>query len=127
MKRNDWVIFSLSFLGIAFCVLLSFLFINEESAFILAIFDSLFVTLTFPLDGKLVYKACLLLMGNILGSFWNYLFFLFSSVGTHYFGDFFNDVCAILSPFANLVWIVSFWSLSLTLLASSKKKGRVEI
>jgi len=127
MKRSDCVVFGFSFMGIVFCMLLSFLFINRESTFTLVIFDLLFVSLTFPLDGKLIYKACLLLMGNILGSFWNYLFSSFSSVGTYYLGDFFNALCTFISPFANLVWIVSFWSMSLTLLANSKKEGETKI
>jgi hypothetical protein len=127
MKRSDYIILGFSFVGIAFCMFTSFLFVNKESALMLAVFDMLFVSLTFPLDGKLVYKASLLLIGNILGSFWNYLFLLFSSFGTYYFGNLFTALCTILSPFANLVWIVTFWSMSLALLAGSKKEGRIEI
>jgi hypothetical protein len=42
----------------------------------------------------------------------------------NYFGEFFNTVYIILNPFVNLIWIVSFWSISLTVLANSKKENR---
>ncbi len=127
MKRSDYLILSFSITGIIFCILLSYIFINKESTFILAVFNLLFITLTFPLDGKLIYKTCLLLLGNIVGAFLNYFFLLFTFLGIYCLGEFFNIICAILNPFANLVWIVSFWSISLAFLANSKKEGKDKI
>lgn len=115
-----------SFQGIVSCLLLSFLFINLESTFMLLIFNLLFVSLTFPLKGTFTRKMFLLFMGNVVGLFWNYLFCMFAFSGVNLFGEFFNALCLILSPFVNLVWIVSFWSLSLTALVDSEsgKRGR---
>jgi hypothetical protein len=64
----------------------------------------------------------MLLIGNIIGLFWNYLFSLFAYAVAYYLGEFFNTLYIILSPFVNLIWIVSFWSISLTALANSKDK-----
>lgn len=123
MKRIDSIILGFSLSGIILCILLSFLFINTESAFMLVLFNLIFISTTGPLDGKFIYKVSLPFFGNILGLFWNYLFFSLSSIGTYHFGSFFDALCAIFGPLTNLIWIVSFWSISLTLLASPKNKG----
>jgi|YelNatPaOPRAMG01_1025707.scaffolds.fasta_scaffold05113_2 hypothetical protein len=38
-------------------------------------------------------------------------------------GDFSKALFAVLNPLFNLLWIVSFWSVSLTFLARSKHGG----
>jgi len=70
----------------------------------------------------------MLLIGDIIGLFWNHLFSLFAYAVVYQFGEIFNPLYVILSPLMNLVWIVSFWSLSLTVLTSSRKeKQRLKI
>jgi hypothetical protein len=111
---------------ISYLLLFSSVF-NSESVYMLVIFNFLFVSLTFPLDGTLTRKISMLLIGNVVGLFWNYLFSLFAYTVAYYVGGFFSTLYIILSPFVNLVWIVSFWSISLTALANSKdEKLRVE-
>ena len=126
MKENEWkvnhLIFGFSVGAIASYMLLSSSFVSSESVYMLIIFNFLFVSLTFPLDGTLTRKLSMLLIGNIIGLFWNYLFSLFAYTVAYYLGDFFNTVYIILSPFVNFIWIVSFWSISLTALANSKDK-----
>ncbi len=126
MKENEWkvnhLIFGFSVGAIASYMLLSSSFISRESVYMLIIFNFLFVSLTFPLDGTLTRKLSMLLIGNIIGLFWNYLFSLFAYTVAYYLGDFFNTVYIILSPFVNFIWIVSFWSISLTALTNSKDK-----
>ncbi|NWF87010.1 hypothetical protein HXY32_04295 [Candidatus Bathyarchaeota archaeon] len=111
-----------SMLCIALCLLLSFVFINPESVLMLIVFNFLFASLMFPLKGSLARKTCLLLIGNVIDLFWNYLFFLFAFLGVNLFGEGFNGLYLILNPFANLVWIISFWSISLTALAESESR-----
>ncbi|NWG10381.1 hypothetical protein HXY33_01310 [Candidatus Bathyarchaeota archaeon] len=111
-----------SLLSIAFCIFLSLAFINVESTSMLIVFNLLFASLMFPLKGSFARKTCLLLIGNVTGLFWNYLFSSFASVGVKVFGEFFNAIYLILNPFANLIWIVSFWSLSLTALIDFENK-----
>ena len=126
MKENEWkvnhLIFGFSVGAIASYMLLSSSFVSSESVYMLIIFNFLFVSLTFPLDGTLTRKISMLLIGNIIGLFWNYLFSLFAYTVAYYLGDFFNTVYIILSPFVNFIWIVSFWSISLTALTNSKDK-----
>jgi hypothetical protein len=82
----------------------------------------------FSLKGSLARKTCLLLVGNVIGLLWNYLLYLFAFLGVSCFGDFFNVLYLIFNPFANLVWIVSFWSLSLTVLINPKTRiGELKI
>jgi hypothetical protein len=131
MEENGWKISHLLFgfliIAIISYVLLFSSVINSESVYMLVIFNFLFVSLTFPLDGTLTRKISMLLIGNVVGLFWNYLFSLFAYTVAYYVGGFFSTLYIILSPFVNLVWIVSFWSISLTALANSKdKKLRVK-
>jgi hypothetical protein len=121
-----YLLSALFFQGIAFCLLLSFSLINLESTFLLLVFNLLFISLTFPLEGKLWRKTCLLFVGNVIGLFWNYLLYLLASIGVGFFGEFFNALYLLLDPFVNLMWIVSFWSISLTALANSEN-GRLVI
>jgi len=127
MKENEWkvnhLIFGFSVGAIASYMLLSSSFVSSESVYMLIIFNFLFVSLTFPLDGTLTRKLSMLLTGNIIGLFWNYLFSLFAYTVAYYLGDFFNTVYIILSPFVNFIWIVSFWSISLTALTNSLRNA----
>ena len=126
MKENEWridhLLFGFSVGAIASYMLLSSSFVSSESVYMLIIFNCLFVSLTFPLNGTLTRKISMLLIGNIIGLFWNYLFSLFAYTVAYYLGESFNTLYIILSPFINLIWIVSFWSISLTALANSKDK-----
>jgi len=47
---------------------------------------------------------------------------LFAYTLAYYLGESFNTLYIILSPFINLIWIVSFWSITLTALTNSKKQ-----
>jgi hypothetical protein len=60
---------------IALCLITSFRFINIESAVTLLIFNLLFLSLTFQLDGSLNRKLGMLSLGNIIGLFWNFLLY----------------------------------------------------
>jgi hypothetical protein len=124
MKENGWRIDHL-LLGFSIVVVISYMLlsssiISNESVYMLIIFNCLFVSLTFPLDGALSRKIFMLLIGNIVGFLWNYLFSLFAYTVSYYLGEFVNTLYIISSPFVNLIWIVSFWSMSLTALTTSK-------
>ena len=114
-------------LTITYIIILSFCCVSSEAAILLMIFDFLFVSLVFQLDGTFVKKIMLLLVGNVIGLLWNSVFYSFAYVAVYYFGEFFNVLHIILNPLLNLVWVVSFWSISLSVLASSKNKGASEL
>ncbi len=98
---------------IGLCLFASFHFINSESTLTLLMFNFLFATLTFQLNGSISRKLGLLAGGNVVGLFWNLVFFYFSSAGTLIFGKTFDAVYTIIYPILNLMWVVPFWSLSL--------------
>jgi len=106
------------------CIFLFFPFLWNESTLILIIFDILFVFLIFPLNGPLKTKMSMILIGNVIFWLWNNLFSLFVCVVEFYVGVSFNVLHMLLSPSVNLLWMVSFWSLSLTTLANSKRERR---
>ena len=108
---------------ITLCLIASFTFISVESTAMLLIFNFLFVSLTFGLNGKLNRKLCLLTLGNVIGLFWNFTLYSLATSGNAYFGGTFNIFFRILHPFLNFVWIVSFWSLSLSALPNPKNNG----
>ncbi|MEM3627747.1 MAG: hypothetical protein QXJ11_05630 [Candidatus Bathyarchaeia archaeon] len=120
IKFEKTIIAALSVMGITLCLLLSAIFINAESTVMLAVFNILFTTLTFYLEGSATRKACLLLLGNACGFYWNHLFFLFSHFGAYYIGEPFKILYALINPFLNVMWTVFFWSISLTAL---RRKG----
>ncbi len=101
---------------IAFCVVISFRLINWASTITLLIFSFLFTSLTFPLSGSILKKIGLLTIGNIVGLFWNFIFYYVFWAGTSFFGNVFNIFYILVYPFMSLIWIVSFWSLSISFL-----------
>jgi hypothetical protein len=126
VKENNWKVRHL-LLGFPIGALISYMLLffpynGNKSAPMLIIFNFLFISLIFPLNGPLKAKIFLLLMGNAIGFLWNNLFWLFAHHVVDFLGEPFNTLHMILSPMINLIWIVSFWSISLTVLAHSKTK-----
>jgi hypothetical protein len=108
-------------------VLLSLPYVNNETSWTLPAFNFLFVSFTFPLNGALAKKVFLLITGNFICLLWNYLISLFAHTLAFNFSDIFNTLYIIFTPLLNLFLIVSFWSVSLTVLAGTKGKVGVEI
>lgn len=102
--------------------------LNETALFSIIIFNFLFVFLLFPLPGPLFQKVYLLVAGNIVGLLWHFLKSSFGAASVFYLGtDTFEIINVIIGPIIDLVWIVSVWSLSLSILSSAKKKEEGEI
>ncbi len=106
---------------IVLCLLASFRYINLASTTTLLIFNLLYSSLTFQLNGSAVRKLSLLAAGNVAGLFWNFVFFNFSSTGTAIFGrTYFDAIYTIIFPILNLLWVIPFWSLSIGYLPKTK-------
>ena len=119
MKIHQTLTAILLTIAIALCLTASYKLINLASTITLLIFNLLFITLIFQLKGALTKKGFILVAGNILGFLCNLLFFNLSYAGLTYFQPFdkeFNALYTLLFPFLNLLWIVPFWSFSLSLL-----------
>jgi hypothetical protein len=102
--------------AIILCIVASFRFVNLQSTVTLIIFNLFFISLFFQLHGSPTLKVGMLTAGNILGLFWNLFFYYFSLAGYEYFGVSFNAFFTLIYPILNLMWIVPFWSLSLSFL-----------
>ena len=125
MKTLSGLAMGLFVEAIILCLIASFRFVNLQSTATLLIFNALFVSLTFQLNGNLNRKLGLLALGNIIGLFWNFIFNSFVIAGVTSFGGIFNNLYTISYPFLNSLWIVSFWSLSLTILHSPKSVSEI--
>jgi hypothetical protein len=86
-----------------------------ESTVTLLIFNFIFISLFFQFNAALNLKLALLAVGNFTGLCWNFIFNSFVIAGTALYGGTFNRFCLIFFPFLGSLWIISFWSLSLTL------------
>jgi hypothetical protein len=106
---------------VAFCLTVVFPFLGVESLVMLAIFNLLFASIIFQLGGAPELKLSVLALGNFAGLFWNYVFTsLFKDLSgssfakTAFGATFCHAGFIVLFPFWNVLWFVSFWSLSLT-------------
>lgn len=121
MKKLDFIVSIFLVQLIFLCLFTSFWLINPFSAAIqsfasLLIFNILFSSLFFLIEGKGNWKLSLLTLGNLIGLCWNLVFTSLSLAGTVSFGSTFNHLSLIFFPFLSSLWIVSFWSLSITIL-----------
>jgi hypothetical protein len=105
---------------IALCLITTFRFTNLESTATLLVFNFLFLSLTFQLNVALNIKMGVLAFGNIIGLFWNIVLHYFATSGEAFFGEPFTVFYAVSYPFLNFIWIVAFWSLSLTVFPKLK-------
>jgi hypothetical protein len=80
------------------------------------VFNVFFASLFFQLNGSRIIKTVILATGNLLGLFWSWLFQNLASVGYGFFGDSSNVVFSIVYPILTLLWMVPFWSISLSFL-----------
>ena len=127
MKALNYLFSFLSIVAIITCLVVSFRIINLQSIVSLVIFNVLFVSLPFQLNGSLNRKLCLLALGNMTGLCWNYIFNLFAIVASDVFGKIFLDIYTVFFPFLSSIWIVSFWALSLTFLHRRKTDQGVHL
>jgi len=100
---------------------------NEPAVVSIAIFNFLFIFLLFPLEGTLLRKVFLLVLGNLVGLAWYLIQSSFVAASAPYLeAGAFKVVYVIVCPIINLVWIVSVWSLGLSVLASARRKKELE-
>ena len=115
--ENNRIVLLLFLETIALCLIVSLRSINIESTATLLIFNLLFISLTFQLNGTFNRKLGVLALGNIFGLFWSFVFYYFVNAGALVFGGIFK----VFYPFLNFMWVVSFWSLSLAAFPNPEK------
>lgn len=132
MKTLNRLVSAILVEAIILCLLASYFLLDDsgsiarnQSTATLVIFNTLFISLMFYLAGSFNRKLGLLALGNVLGLCWNLTFNYLDVAGTISFGETFNKFCGFFFPFLSSIWIISFWSLSLTILQHEKTvKGR---
>jgi hypothetical protein len=98
--------------------------LDEHALISVSIFNFLFVFLLFPLEGPLFRKLYLLVAGNIVGLVWHFIKSSFGAASVFYLGtDALKIITVVIGPIIDLVWVVSVWSISLSMLASAKKRN----
>ena len=85
-------------------------------------FNLLFVFLLFPLEGPLLRKVVLLIVGNSVGVLWYIIQVSFEDALFFLNTDLVKIIVLVAKPLIDFVWIVSVWSLSLSVLASYQRK-----
>ena len=116
-KTINRLVLGLSIEAITLCLILSFTLINIAATITLLIFNLFFLPLTIHLNGKPHTKLGILAVGNITGLLWNFILHHFAIAGNAFFGNPFNLAYTVSYPFLNFMWVVAFWSLSLTVLS----------
>jgi len=82
-------------------------------------FNFLFILTIFPLKGKFLNKLLTLILGNILSLVWNGLYptLLSSTLSENIL---LNKFLSFINPIFNALWIISIWSLGLSMTSSPK-------
>ena len=120
MKTRLALVASISTAGVAYLLTGYLHILSLETAAILFVFNFLFLSFLFELNGTLRKKLGLLVLGNLMGLAWNCLLAIIADFGGSYSGDIFIICFRILFPLLNSIWVVSFWSLSLSVLPRLK-------
>jgi hypothetical protein len=105
------------------CLLLTFN-PNHLSPFVLlVIFNILFLSIFFQLEGSLTKKNVILTAGNVLGASFNLLFSTFTAIAGKQLGASSELLFSLAYPILTLLWIVPFWALSLSSLPKPQKEA----
>ncbi|MCW4024671.1 MAG: hypothetical protein NWF01_06505 [Candidatus Bathyarchaeota archaeon] len=129
MKLKSAMVLLTTLSVIAYCLFMAYflecsLHDSYTTLAMLTIFNLLFVPIFFQFKGSLNLKLGILAVGNFFGLFWNYFFnsfFLYIGGETAVY----HVSYVLFFPFLNIIWFVTFWSLSLTVLSSRLNKNRV--
>jgi hypothetical protein len=126
MKIADTLLVVLCAFSIILCLIISFSLLKwPESTAILFLINLFFIPLLSQLGGNLSAKACILMAGNFTAVILNVLLFNFAKSLHDFFGLPTSALLMIIYPILTLMWIVPFWSLTLSLL-SKTSKGKVQ-
>lgn len=107
---------------VIFSLILSLYFLGLESTLFLLIFNFLFISFTFWMNGMIRRRLGLLILGNTVALLWGLILSLTADFGYSMLGEEFAIFFRIIFPFLNSIWIISLWSWCLS--AFPKHEGR---
>ncbi len=120
LKKLRQVLFTILFIAsVSLSLLISCTLISLESTFIILFFNLFFIPLIFQLKSTTIKKELVLIIGNFIGFTCNMLFYNLYNAGQPYYGVL-EIFYVLFFPFLNLLWIVPFWSFSLSLLTEAR-------
>jgi hypothetical protein len=111
-----YLLLSLLVLIILLCNFLSYRSQDTRYFLTIILFNILLITLFFQLYSKLIKKIITLACGNVICLIWSIFFQNISNTGYHLFGNSFSVFYNIIYPILTMIWVVPFWSLSLSFL-----------
>jgi hypothetical protein len=109
------------------CIAVSYRWLlGYESVALTLLLNFFFITIFSQLNGVLSTKILMLITGNILGVALNLLFYAFADNIHMVTGLQTSAVLTVIFPILNLIWIIPFWSLSLSLLSNRTLTEKVQ-
>ncbi|RLI21109.1 hypothetical protein DRO54_04590 [Candidatus Bathyarchaeota archaeon] len=94
-------------------------FINGNFIAYTSAFNFLYILTLFPLKGNFTRKFGVLILGDLLSFIWNSIYPLFLFPFLHE-NNMLSRLFWFINPIVNAVWIISMWSLGLSLIAPFK-------
>jgi hypothetical protein len=120
MKIVDILLVVFCAFSIILCLILSFGLLKwPESTVTIILMNMFFVPLLSQIGGKVSAKACMLIVGNLTALTLNVLLLNFAKSIYDIFGLPTSALLTIVYPILNLMWIVPFWSLTLSFLSKT--------
>ena len=99
-------------------------YFDLSALFAVVFFNLLFVFFVFPLEGPLSRKAVLLIVGNGVGALWYLIEFSFEDTLFLLNMESLRMLFLVAKPLIDFAWIVTIWSISLSML--SPRKGKMK-
>jgi hypothetical protein len=127
VKFLDALLLALCALTIIICATITNKWLMDgPSVIILLLFNAFFILILSQLYGNIPIKVSILIVGNLLGTALNILFYAFAQDIHALFGLSTSIVLTVTYPILNFVWIVPFWSLSLSLFSKPPVNEKVQ-
>ena len=126
MKIVDALLVVICAFSIIVCLTISFGLLKwPESTATIVLINLFFIPLLTQLGGNLPVRASMLMIGNFTALTLNVLLFNFAKSIDAFFGFPTSALLTIVYPILTLMWIVPFWSFTLSLL-SKTSAGKVQ-
>ena len=111
-------------LGLIICFAVSpFLIGQYELLYSFSVSEFLLIFSIFLLNGSLKRKIIASIAGSILGLLWNVLLYHFTFSVANFFGYSINLISVTVNPLLGILWLISFYPLSLTFICGSEGRG----
>ncbi len=119
LKAREVLFTILLIVSASLSLLISIKLISLESTVTILFFNLFFIPLIFQLRSATIKKEVVLIIGNLIGVTCNVIFFNLCNIEQPYYGVI-EIFYVLFYPFLNLLWIIPFWSFSLSFLTEAR-------